>query len=83
MVDRYGREGGSFVAPDGTPFGARALPPSSASAPYNRYRVVKPIEVDGGTTAPWFQQPGLGTQYELPSSVRDLLRSGHLERISP
>jgi hypothetical protein len=83
VVDRYGGDRGVFVAPDGTPFGARALPLSVAGQPYNRYRVVKPIEVDGGITAPWFQQPGLGTQYELPSKVRDLLRSGHLERMSP
>jgi hypothetical protein len=83
VVDRYGNEQGVFVAPYGTPLGARSLPPSALNAQYNRYQVIKPIEVDRGITAPWFQQPGMGSQYVLPSSVQDLLRSGQLRRLSP
>lgn len=83
IVDRYGLDRGSFVAPAGTPFEARALAPASAGAPYNVFRVVKPIEVDAGVAAPWFDQPGLGTQYELPARVSDLLKSGHIERVTP
>jgi hypothetical protein len=56
----------------------RRVPPVLRTAS----RVVKPIVVDGGTSAPWFGQPGLGTQYELPGSVSNLLKSGYLERVS-
>ncbi|MDR5826829.1 TNT domain-containing protein [Caballeronia sp. LP006] len=80
-VDRYGYEGGSYVPPAGTPYGARALPPGSNEKPYNVYEVTKPIEnVAEGRIAPWFGELGLGTQYKLPKSVGDLVESGHLKR---
>ena len=41
QFDRYGGNGGNFVAPDGTPFGDRALPVAyETSQPYNRYKVL-------------------------------------------
>jgi hypothetical protein len=83
LIDRFGLERGTFVAPSGTPVPMRALPPGVADAPYNVYRVVKPIDVQAGKSATWFGQPGGGTQYELPSRVADLLKSGHLERVTP
>nr|WP_230947547.1 TNT domain-containing protein [Burkholderia territorii] len=80
-VDRYGYEGGTYVSPAGTPYGARALPPGSNEKPYNVYEVAKPIEnVAEGRIAPWFGELGLGTQYKLPKSVGDLVASGHLKR---
>jgi RHS repeat-associated protein len=81
IVDRYGREGGTFVSPVGTSFPQRALPQSSWAPTSNAYRVLKPIEVDGGIIAPWWGQPGGGVQFQLPASVRDLIKSGHLGRI--
>ncbi len=81
IVDRYGREGGSFVSPKGTPFGQRSLPPDSASAPYRQYEVVGDLEVRGGITAPWFGQSGGGIQYELPGSVADLISRGILKPV--
>ena len=81
LIDRFGLDRGTFAAPYGTPAPARALPPGVADGPYSAFRVVKPIDVRSGTTAPWFNQPGMGTQYELPTSVSDLLKSGHLERV--
>jgi len=81
-VDRYGFDGGTFVAPQGTPAPMRALPPGSTQKPYNAFEVTKPITVDGGTTAPAFGQIGLGTQYELPGSVSSLLKSGVLKRVA-
>ena len=81
-VDRYGAEGGTFVAPVGTPFGARSLPESALNKPFNTYEVLKPIEVQAGPAAPWFGQRGGGMQYELPSSVKDLIGSGHLAPVS-
>ncbi|WP_167359227.1 TNT domain-containing protein [Burkholderia diffusa] len=80
-MDRYGYEGGTYVSPAGTPYGARALPPGSNEKPYNVYEVAKPIEnVAEGRIAPWFGELGLGTQYKLPKSVGDLVASGHLKR---
>lgn len=83
LIDRFGTPRGTFVAPRGTPVPMRALPPGVADAPYNVYRVVKPIDVQAGRTAPCFGQLGGGTQYELPSRVADLIKSGHLERATP
>jgi hypothetical protein len=47
-IDRYGREGGSFVSPAGTPLEMRALPLGSGSRAYNVYKVLHPFEVDSG-----------------------------------
>lgn len=71
-VDRFGYEGGKFLAPAGTSFAQRALPPSNLNTPavepaanYHLYCVVKSFYVDGGGIAPAFGQPGGGTQYVL------------------
>lgn len=82
-IDRYGSEYGTFASPEGTPFPARALPGEAASKPYTVYEVVKSLEVDAGLTAPWFDQPGLGVQYELPASINQLIELGILRRITP
>ncbi|MCX4469013.1 TNT domain-containing protein [Micromonospora sp. NBC_01655] len=71
-LDRFGFPGGAFLAPLGTPFGARSLPPSNLNTPagaplanYHVYCVVRPFAVDSGPIAPWFAQSGLGTQFQL------------------
>lgn len=73
VVDRYGNPTGSFVAPEGTPFVERSLFPGSETRTYNRYKVNKPVEVDAGTAAPWFDQPGGGMQYLFETSIQELL----------
>jgi hypothetical protein len=78
-IDRYGGEGGTFVSPEGTPEPMRALPPGATTRPYNVYEVVNPVEVRAGTVSPWFGQLGLGTQYELPDSVGNLIQNGYLK----
>ncbi len=80
-VDRYGSERGTFVASEGTPYKMRALPKGTDKQPYNVYEVVKPIDALGGKTAPWFDEPGLGTQYELSQSISDLIKGGYLKRV--
>ena len=81
-LDRYGYEGGKYVSPAGTPYGARALPPVSDKKPYNVYQVMQPIDnVEAGKIAPWFGELGFGTQYNLPKSVGDLVEPGHLKRV--
>lgn len=71
LIDRYGSEGGNFLAPAGAKYTARALPPVNlVSVPadycnYHVYLVTKPLPVYAGPIAPWFEQVGLGTQYEV------------------
>jgi hypothetical protein len=78
-IDRYGPRSGTFASPEGTPFGQRSLPASAASKPYEAYEVLKPIEgVNMGPARPWFGQPGLGVQYELPAPIQQLLDDGFL-----
>ncbi len=79
QIDRYGGEGGTFVSPRGTPEAMRALPPGATTRPFNIYEVVNPFEVRAGTVSPWFGQLGLGTQYELPDSVGNLIQNGYLK----
>ncbi len=81
VIDRYGSETGKFVTPEGTPYANRALPPGSETKPYNAYEVVKPIEVQSGKIAPWFDQPGGGIQYQFNQSIEELINSEHLRRL--
>ena len=39
IIDRFGSEGGSYLATDGTPFADRSLAPESVGSDYNRYMV--------------------------------------------
>ncbi|MEO3775684.1 TNT domain-containing protein [Micromonospora sp. B11E3] len=71
-LDRFGFPGGAFLSPLGTPFSSRALPPQSLNTPenaplanYHVYCVLQPFTVDSGPIAPWFAQPGQGTQFRL------------------
>ncbi|MEV0974082.1 TNT domain-containing protein [Microtetraspora glauca] len=75
-LDRFGGENGSFLAPYGTPYVRRSLPPSNlntfAGDPqhvcnYHAYEVIKPFKADAGPAASAFQQQGVGTQYHLLS----------------
>jgi hypothetical protein len=88
-IDRYGgwtdstgfHDQGTFVSPVGTPFSSRALPASMLNKPYKKYRVKQEFDVDAAPAIPWFGQPGMGTQYELPASIDDLVQLGILEPI--
>ena len=81
IIDRYGPPTGGYLSPVNTSFAERSLPPTSASAGHYTYEVLKPLPVDAGPAAPAFNQPGSGTQYQLPSrtSVNDLIKSGYLK----
>lgn len=96
-LDRFGSEYGSFLAPAGDDYAERSLPPQSlttreADFPcgYHRYEVARPFTVWEGPIAPWFAQPGGGTQILLDSAflqpdegqrlnVRWLLSNGYLK----
>ncbi|PLR77051.1 hypothetical protein CU633_12615 [Bacillus sp. V3-13] len=80
-IDRYGYEGGTFVSPVGTPYEMRALAPGTNQKPYNVYEVVKPVNVQSGRIAPWFDEPGLGIQHEFNKSIKELIEEGTLRRV--
>ncbi|KAJ6465171.1 hypothetical protein C8R47DRAFT_1155201 [Mycena vitilis] len=84
LLDRFGSEYGMYLAPAYTPFGQRALPPTSlnnATANYHVYRVELAFTVLTGTIAMWFEQPGQGTQYYSGKNVLTLLSEGLISRV--
>ncbi|KAG0028659.1 hypothetical protein BGZ82_008328 [Podila clonocystis] len=91
MVDRFGSERGFFLSPAEAPYPQRAIPPSNLDTPkdqplypynYHVYRVVKPFVVEAGPIAPYFGQPGAGTQYHTFSNITTLIHTGYLERVA-
>ena len=93
VIDRFGSPYGGWLSPEGVPFAERALPPDSALKPYYQYIVKDPAALQPGwrieqsQAAPWFHQPGGGTQFRIikpdgtTGSVRDLLRQGVLGEV--
>ena len=89
LVDRYGgyydadsvfQDKGTFVSKKDVPYPERALPDGTQNKPYRVYKIIKPIpNVKEGQIIPWFNQPGLGVQYELPYTVNDLKKEGYLQ----
>lgn len=98
LIDRFGSEYGAFLAPTGTPYSRRSIPPSSLdtgdpayTCNYHDYLVLRPFQVEEGPIAPAFGQPGLGEQYQLTSkllpngataNVQWLVANGYLERLN-
>jgi Tuberculosis necrotizing toxin len=92
-LGRFGFPGGSYLAPEGTPFAQLALPPGSATKPYYQYFVEDPAKLPPGyhieqsQVAPWFKQPGGGTQYRVigpdgkDATVDALVESGYLGEV--
>jgi hypothetical protein len=83
QLDRFGYPGGTFVSPLGASFESRALPPSYLDTkPYFQYEVVQPIPgVTEAKALPWFGQPGMGMQFQLPKPVQYYLENGSLKVI--
>ncbi|HTE52540.1 MAG TPA: TNT domain-containing protein [Kofleriaceae bacterium] len=83
-IDRLGGSGFSrFFSPQGTPPSSRALPPGTAGQPLRTFEVLKPLEVEAGTVAPAFGQPGGGTQFLTPVRLEILIKRGFLREIVP
>ncbi|MEV5574148.1 TNT domain-containing protein [Spirillospora sp. NPDC052269] len=75
-VDRFGSEYGGFLAPYGTRYALRSIPPQSldntqdpASCNWRAYRVLRAFKVEAGPIAPAFAQPGHGVQYMLDGAL--------------
>ncbi|QKV93695.1 TNT domain-containing protein [Streptomyces sp. NA02950] len=84
-VDLFGSGFGHFLAPAGTPYTERALPPGNLNTldpdypfGYHLYRVTKPFLVEAGPIRPWFGQPGQGLQYLTGPSIPQLVAAGNL-----
>ncbi|EGD86330.1 hypothetical protein H112_07264 [Trichophyton rubrum D6] len=88
-LDRFGSPKGKFVAPLGSSYISRALPPpnlapgKSGNYPdnYHVYEVMKPFAGFLGPVASWFGQPGFGSQIYLKVSVQELLDGGFLREL--
>jgi hypothetical protein len=93
-LGRFGYPSGAYLAPEGTRFAEVSLPPASAAKPYYQYVVNDPTALPPGwhieqsQAAPWFHQPGGGTQYRVirpdgkNGSVADLVAFGVLRQVS-
>jgi hypothetical protein len=81
-VDRYGDPHGNFMYAARTPYPHRSWPAEWENRPYHVYRVRRPLPVLTGVAVPWFDQPGGGIAYVLPSSVADLLADGTLTEVT-
>ena len=82
LIGRLGKESGTFASPFGTAPEALSLRPGTDISNLNVYRVVQNIPGTRiGPAAPAFDMPGYGTQYQLPTSVDELLKAGFLERV--
>ena len=77
-IDRYGENFGQYLSPAGTPFDHRSIPPSQEFDAVTEFEVVRPLPVADGPIAEWFDQPGNGTQYFIPteSDVQDAIAKG-------
>jgi|GEM_PF-1793999 len=94
VIDRYGSNPtGQYFSPAGDSFELRALPPFMETQPYTKYKVIRPFEVKSGEIAPWFNQPGKGTQYftdftiidesgnAVKATIQTLIDNGYIEII--
>ncbi|KAF9285291.1 hypothetical protein BGZ68_003980 [Mortierella alpina] len=92
LLDRFGSEYGSYLAPAEAPYPQRSLPPSNLDTPqdydrnnypnnYHVYRVVRDFVVLSGPIAPWFGQAGQGVQYLTPKNIMTLVKENILERV--
>ncbi|KAL8670853.1 MAG: hypothetical protein Q9168_004632 [Polycauliona sp. 1 TL-2023] len=81
---------GAYLGAADAPFDQRALPPNALTTdpnfpdyPYNYhiYTVMESFEVVAGPIAPWFGQPGYGTQFFIGGvgDIKKLLEDGYLE----
>ena len=76
IIDRYGNKSGGFLAPEGTPFPERSMPPGTDLSNYHRYRVTgtgaDEMGLTQSKTQAWFDQPGGGTQYYIPKGDKEM-----------
>ncbi|XRM39280.1 hypothetical protein ABZX51_002639 [Aspergillus tubingensis] len=86
LVDRFGTQNGSYLAPADTPYAQRSIGPSSlnkynGSTMYNywRFNVTEEFVALGGEILPWYGQPGGGWQWY--ANVTQLQIDGKLKLV--
>ena len=80
-IDRFGSDYGYYVSPAGTPYTMRSCAPGTENRAYSIFVVKKPVDVQSGLIASWFDEEGGGYQYLLPTSVMNLINSGNIRRV--
>ena len=78
LIDRFGSENGTFFSPKGEKFGARSVPYVCRKMEYRIYRVIRPLDVETCTIAPWFGEIGGGLQNKTEKPARALVADGTL-----
>nr|WP_278247555.1 TNT domain-containing protein [Ruminiclostridium hungatei] len=82
VIDRYGNQYGKYTSPVGVPYEQRALPYIENPNAYHQYEVIKPIDnVTMSEIAEAFEQLGGAIQYELPSSIKQLIKDEFIKEI--
>lgn len=69
ILSRYGYYKGKFFDHETDAFEQRALPRTTNRNQYHRYRVKKSLSAQKAKIAPWFGEPGGGTQYKISDEV--------------
>lgn len=82
LIDRFGRETGSFFSPKGESFASRAMPYVCPQMDYRVYRVTTPLPVTACKAAPWFGEPGGAVQDKTTDTAEKLVASGTLVTVS-
>ncbi len=91
-LDRMGGTGpnSTFLAPSGTPIEQRALSPTTDTSIIDEFKVIKPLPIEQSKTMPWFDKPGMGTQFDSSRgagmnrvTVEKLIQDGYLEKVKP
>jgi hypothetical protein len=83
LLDRFGSPTGNFLSPNDTAYDKRAIPYDETKVKRYRYKVLQPLKVQIGSSAPWFDQPGRGIQYLTSKSVLQLVKDKVLEDVTP
>lgn len=90
IVDRFGSWNGKYLAPALTPFVRRSTPlgnlvPRSKSNldNYWAYRVNGTLNAQEGKIAPFYGQPGCGTQWYVNETLDRLVKNGTLIPVKP
>jgi hypothetical protein len=75
-VDVFGDTSGLYLAPAGTPYAARSIPPQTLDSTtdpqhcdYLLFYVLRTIPVQSGPIAPGLAEPGFGVQYVLDNTI--------------
>jgi len=79
VFSRIGDLNGSYASPPGTPFKERGLPSNYPNKAESLWEVTKPIKYEGGIASPWKDSSGMGVQYKLENTVKNLYDAGKIK----